>query len=335
MVNRKFFDIVLVYNEYELLKTRLKVLEPYVNTFVVFDFGQGCENLASHNVLHIKAPEHFLSEDFSLVHEAIKIIDPKKLYVEDILMFSKVFEIPDLQKLLNNLELFYAKPVLFAQKKVFWDKFKISPKLHFSAFAFTFSHYLHNKNIQESFQTLRSPIPINQLSVECGWQLNGFQNKYDFAQSLKFWHKLEIDETSLQEIHSNLIDFENNLLIEQEQNIPQEFCQFQTFEEVRDSRIIEITTDENAFITSETTALLIQNNNIQTNRNIVHKFSLPTNDYYQTNSELDFSLNESSKVLKLLRCLPHDLIILHKKETLDKVTITYREFVNSIPCELF
>ena len=79
MAKFKFFDVVMVFNEYELLKTRINVLSQYVGTFVIFDFGVGCENFASNNVIHIKAHKEFLSKDFDLVYETIKIIDPKNL----------------------------------------------------------------------------------------------------------------------------------------------------------------------------------------------------------------------------------------------------------------
>jgi hypothetical protein len=120
MNKRKIFDVILVFNEYAILEERMKYLQPYVEKFVILDFGTGCKNYSSSEVIHFKATKEILSKDFDLVYEVIRIIDPKKLYVEDILMFSKVNEIPNINTLLDNLDLFYIKPIFFKQKKVFW-----------------------------------------------------------------------------------------------------------------------------------------------------------------------------------------------------------------------
>ena len=335
MAKFKFFDVVMVFNEYELLKTRINVLSQYVGTFVIFDFGVGCENFASNNVIHIKAHKEFLSKDFDLVYETIKIIDPKNFYVEDILVFSKVHEIPDFKKLMLNLNLFNKRPFLLGQKKVFWGNDKISSKQNFSVFTFTYSHYLHNKNIQDDFSLLRNPVPVNHLTLDCGWQLHGFQEKNEYAKSLEFWYDLKFDNYKLNELHSAQLDLDGNLLIEEEQDLPQEFNEFVSHQNLREGKEFLITLDRTLFETSEGAALLIEKNTITTNLGVVHNFTLPTNNFYDTNSELDFSKNESLKVLKKLGCLGHDSILLQKEKTLEKVTLTYREFVDSIPSELF
>ena len=335
MAKFKIFDVVMVFNEYELLKTRINVLRPYVGTFVIFDFGVGCENFASNNVIHIKAHKEFLSKDFDLVYETIKIIDAKNLYVEDILIFSKVHEIPDFETLLLNLDLFNKRPFLLGQKKVFWENNKTSGKKSFSVFAFTYSHYLHNKNIQDNFSVLRNPIPVNHLTLDCGWQLHGFQEKNEYAKSLEFWYDLKFDDNKLNELHSALLDLDGNLLIEEMQDLPQEFNKFVSHQNIREGKEYLITLDRSLFEISKSAALLIEKNIITTNLGIVHDFTLPISDFYETNSELEFSKNESLKVLKKLGCLGHDTILIQKEKTLEQVKLTYREFVESIPSEFF
>ena len=106
MVNRKFFDTILVFNEYEHLEERIKLLENKVDKFIIFDFGDGCKNFSSEKIIHVKAPKFFLENNIDLIYEAIKYLDPKSLYVEDVLMFSRVNEIPDMETLLKNVDLF-------------------------------------------------------------------------------------------------------------------------------------------------------------------------------------------------------------------------------------
>jgi hypothetical protein len=317
------------------LKTRINIFNKHVDGFVVFDFGESCENLASETVIHIKAPKFFLDQDFDLIYETIKILDSKKLYVEDILIFSKVNEIPNFESLTKNLAKFSIKPVLFRQTKVFWDSNKISSKQHFSSFALTYSQYLHNKNVHETFIKMRSPIPVNQLTIDCGWQLNGFQNKAEYCKSLEFWNQIELNEGTLIDLHSNRMDLEGNLLMEQKQNIPTEFNNFETVQKVREPKLLQITTDSNVHKNSSVTSLLVQEGVIKTNCGITHQFIQPSQIFYEKNHKLDYSKNETLKVLKNLGCLFHDNITLYNEKTLDKVTLTYQEFVKNIPCELF
>jgi len=336
MNKRKIFDVILVFNEYTILEERMKYLQPYVEKFVILDFGTGCKNYSSSEVIHFKATKEILSKDFDLVYEVIRIIDPKKLYVEDILMFSKVNEIPNINSLLGNLDLFYIKPIFFKQKKVFWESNLISPKSSFSAFAFTYSHYLLNKNLYDTFLVLKTPIPVNQSTIDCGWQLNGFQSKPELRASFEFWNEKEITEKELLELHSALLDFDKNLLVEFEDEIPNHFLDYQTHERLREAKKINLTLDSNFFRKSEELTLLIEGSRIISNNGHEFEFTLPLVEYYEDqNTSLGYSKNQTLKVLKHLNCLPHDIIICHKKETLDKVRLTYREFVETIPSELF
>ena len=313
MSNRKIFDVIMVFNEYELLKTRINVFTKYVDSFVIFDFGDGCENFASENVVHVKSPKFFLEQDFDLIYETIKILDSKKLYVEDILIFSKANEVPDFESLTKNLEKFSIKPVLFRQTKVFWDFNKISSKKHFSSFALTYSQYLHDRNVYESFFELKAPIPVNRLTIDCGWQLNGFQKKVEYFKSLEFWNELEVNEKNLIDIHSNRTDFDGNLLIEQKQNLPIEFSNFETFQSVREPKFIQITTDFEAHKNSSTTSLLIQEGIITTSEGVIHQFTQPSQIFYEINHRLDYSKNETMRVLKKMGILSHDIITLYNE----------------------
>ncbi len=336
MNKRKIFDVILVFNEYSILEERMKYLQPYVEKFVILDFGTGCKNYSSSKVIHFKATKEILSKDFDLVYEVIRIIDPKKLYVEDILMFSKVNEIPNINSLLNNLDLFYIKPIFFKQKKVFWKSNLISPKSSFSAFAFTYSHYLLNKNLYDTFLVLKTPIPVNQSTIDCGWQLNGFQSKAELRASFEFWNEKEITEKELLELHSALLDFDKNSLVEIEDEIPNNFLEYQTHENLREAKTISLTLDLDFFQKSKELTLLIEESRIISNKGHEFEFTLPSEEYYEDqNTSLSYSKNQTLKVLKYLNCLPHDFIMCHKKETLDKVRLTYREFVETIPSELF
>jgi len=81
---------------------------------------------------------------------------------------------------------------------------------------------------------------------------------------------------------------------------------------------------------------LIEGSRIISNNGHEFEFTLPLVEYYEDqNTSLGYSKNQTLKVLKHLNCLPHDIIICHKKQTLDKVRLTYREFVETIPSELF
>jgi len=336
MSKSKIFDVILVFNEYDLLEERIKLFEPNIEKFVILDFGSGCKNYSCKNIVHIKTSKDFLAEDFDLLYEVIRIIDSNNLYVEDILMVSKVNEIPDINVVLNNIDLIQIKPIVFQQKKVFWESDYVSQKFHFSSFAFTYSQYLFNKNLYNSFTIFRTPIPINYSTLECGWQLNGFQNKSDLKKSYEFWNEKEITENQLRQLHSGLLDFENNLLIEIDNEIPKQFLNFQTKEKLRESKTISLTLEPNLFQEDENMILLIEENKIISNNGLEFNFTLPVVEFYEgQNTSMAYAKNQTIKILKHLNCLPHDIIVCHKKETLDKVTLTYQEFLQNVPSELF
>ena len=336
MVNRKFFDTILVFNEYELLEERIKLLENKVDKFIIFDFGDGCKNFSSEKIIHVKAPKFFLENNIDLIYETIKYLDPKSLYVEDVLMFSRVNEIPDMATLIENVDLFDIMPILFKQKKVFWESNKLSNKYHYRAFALMYTHFIKTKNLYDSFLSLKTPIPVNRLTLDCGWELNGYQKKDDNVTSLEFWQGKKIDLKNFIRLHKEQKDFDNNPLITEKSGLPKVFVKHQTQETPREAKKIILTEDINLFENSSESILLIEKGKIRSNENFDYNFVIPSTQYYDS---VDFgeaySKNETLKVLSLLGFLPHDIITYYKKETLDKVSITYREFVESIPSELF
>jgi hypothetical protein len=336
MVNRKFFDTILVFNEYELLEERIKLLENKVDKFIIFDFGDGCKNFSSEKIIHVKAPKFFLENNIDLIYEAIKYLDPKSLYVEDVLMFSRVNEIPDMETLFKNVDLFDIMPIVFKQKKVFWESNKLSNKYHYRAFALMYTHFIKTKNLYDSLLSLKTPIPVNRLTLDCGWELNGYQKKDDNVASLEFWQGKKIDLKNFIRLHKEQKDFDNNPLITEKSGLPKVFVKHQTQEKARKAKKIILTEDINLFENSSESILLVEKGKIRSNENFNYNFVIPSTQYYDS---VDFgeaySKNETLKVLSLLGFLPHDIITYYKKETLDKVSITYREFVESIPSELF
>ncbi len=97
-----------------------------------------------------------------------------------------------------------------------------------------------------------------------------------------------------------------------------------------------MTEDINLFENSSEPILLVEKGKIRSKENFDYDFVIPSTQYYDSvDFDASYSKNETLKVLSLLGFLPHDIITYYKKETLDKVSITYREFLKSIPSELF
>ena len=251
-------------------------------------------------------------------------------------MFSRVNEIPDMATLIENVDLFDIMPILFKQKKVFWESNKLSNKYHYRAFALMYTHFIKTKNLYDSFLSLKTPIPVNRLTLDCGWELNGYQKKDDNVASLEFWQGKKIDLKNFIRLHKEQKDFDNNPLITEKSGLPKVFVKHQTQEKARKAKKIILTEDINLFENSSESILLVEKGKIRSNENFDYNFVIPSTQYYDS---VDFgeaySKNETLKVLSLLGFLPHDIITYYKKETLDKVSITYREFVESIPSELF
>ena len=336
MGKKQIFDIVLVFNEYDLLQERFELLENYVDKFIVFDFGSGCKNFSTDNIIHIKSPKFYLDKDFNLAYEALKQLEQKNLYVEDVLRFSKANELPDMEVFINNLHLLNYKPVVCQQKKVFWVGNMMSKKIHFGTFAIKYSDFIRNQKVYNSMLNLMSPVFVNHETLSCGWQFNGFQSAGDFEESQNFWGKANQSSEIYDELFLGLKDFDGNLLIEKSSNIPENLFKLQRQLTLREPKKFHLTTDERVFHENDDLTLLISQGKIISNQHFEHFFEIPTLNYYGVDDFVNsYSKNEVLKVLQKLGALKHDIITYQKKETLDKVSLTYQEFQNFVPSELF
>ncbi len=334
MAKKKIFDVVFVFNEYDLIQERINLFKNEVEKFVIYDFGDGCKNLSNDKVIHIKTPLSFLNDDFDLIYETIKILDRNKIYVEDILLFSKAHEIPNFEVIKSESETLDKLPVFFRQKKVFWNTNFVSPKINVSAFALKYSHYLSEKKLCYEMFHPKEPLTINYITLDCGWQFNGFQNKSDLQKSIKFWYGKEFTEIELENLHQNLLDFDYNQLVTANVDASIDFGKFSTKTKVRELKKILITTDNISFNSYQGEAVLIEKNRIITNNSITYDFVIPSIEYYQDEDfELSYSKNEVFAVLKKLNLFQEDVITIQKKETLEEVNFTYQEFLNVIPSD--
>lgn len=336
MGKKQIFDIVFVFNEYNLLEERFKLLGNYVDKFIVYDFGTGCRNFSSENIIHIKSPGFFLDPDFELAQQIVRLLDPKKLYVEDVFMFSKANELPDMEVFINNLHLLNIKPIVCNQKKVFWFSDMISRKKHFGTFALKFSDVLRMPKIYNHMFELVHPVFVNYETIECGWQLNGFQSIDDFQHSVNFWKKLNDEHVECYKSFLELKDFNNELLLKHNPNLPELFSEHQQEKIVREPKTILLTIDEEVFSQSNELALLVSKGKIISNNNFEHTFQIPSINYYAVDDfEISYSKNETLQALNKLGTFEDDIITYTKKETLDEVSVTYQEFSKVIPCEVF
>ena len=146
----------------------------------------------------------------------------------------------------------------------------------------------------------------------------------------------KIDSKTLIRLHKEQKDFDDNPLIIEKSELPKVFVKHQTQEKPRKAKKIILTEDINLFENSSEPILLVEKGKIRSKENFDYDFVIPSTQYYDSvDFDASYSKNETLKVLSLLGFLPHDIITYYKKETLDKVSITYREFLKSIPSELF
>lgn len=336
MSKKQIFDIVLVFNEYDLLEERFKLLENYIDKFVVYDFGTGCKNFSSEKIIHIKSPSFFLESDFELAQQIVRLLDYKNLYVEDVFMFSKANEVPDMEVFINNLHLLNIKPMVCNQKKVFWLSDMVSRKKHFGTFALKFSDVLRMPKIYNHMFELTHPVFVNYETIECGWQLNGFQSFKDLQDSVDFWNKPTEEYVNCYESFLELKDFNDELLLNQNTNVPEPFLKYQQEKIVGKPKTIHLTSDEAVFSNSNELTLLVSKGKIISNNNFEHTFQIPSINYYSVDDfEISYSKNETLRALDKLGTLEHDIITYTKKETLDEVSVTYQEFLKVIPSEVF
>jgi len=85
-------DCFRLKNELDILDIRLAILEPYVDHFVVYDTGSNESKLKDKEKVTRVSSSDFFMNDLSLIHSHVEI------NVTDVIVYSKINEIPNLAK---------------------------------------------------------------------------------------------------------------------------------------------------------------------------------------------------------------------------------------------
>ena len=226
-MKKKIIDCFLFNDEIDMLNFRIHELYEHVDFFLIlesnvtfdghdkkyfFDENHFTKFIDKIIYLKLKITENISSKEiFELYLKSLKSkILTLNLDFEDIIFHSDIDEIPDFRKLNEIIDLLKINPVVLIQKNFFWNKFYISPVNHYGTIAFTFSHFLCQKNIFEKFK-LNKQFSASNEYVECGWHFSNFFPSDECFRKIKTLFGLYYID-SFYENEKNIQNLRENLL---------------------------------------------------------------------------------------------------------------------------
>lgn len=342
-VKPKFNEVIFFYNELDLLKRRLKFGENEVNHFFVVNLGPINLKLEEENVTIISKivdVEDFFS--YEKYESFIKTLISEKISIEDLIIFSKVFEIPDYKKIISNYSLCKDRPLVMKHHQLFWNHLYTSDSPYYGTKIITMGYFLRQPQIIFEMENLNYPIFLNYEVIDGGYSIQGFDELDKYLESFIYWNKIKTDKS---EVLSKLIHTKNNL---------KEFWLKKHRKKIYKKKSIDL---PKIFRFSKNTLnpspkkVLIKNSNQFVNENdfdfivipneqtieiqtqLNYKISFPVVEIYESKTDFkkEFIQNELLFVLKNLELQDYDEIYVTKKTDDLPSVFTYKKFKSLIP----
>jgi len=228
-MEKKIIDCFLFNDEIEMLNFRLNELTEYVDYFLILESNKSFDGLDKKyffdenkdnfekfkdKIIHLKlfisdvsSPKEILNFYHKNLSEKIKNLD---LQFEDIIFYSDVDEIPDLNKLNEIINLLTTNPVVLIQENFFWNKSYVSSIKHCGTYVFSFSHFLCRKYIFEGHKFGKNGASSNEY-INCGWHFSNFFSLDECFIKIKTLFGLSYND-SFYENKDNIENLRQNLL---------------------------------------------------------------------------------------------------------------------------
>lgn len=186
----KFVDVVHFKENFDLLKYRLEVLNPWVDLFVILNFSDD-ETSSKFNKLNFwknKTKIITISQTqntfpFDKVTEEIQKLD---LNFEDVVCFSNLGEIPDFSKFHEFIEKMSYEPLILRHLEYVLNPRIISEEKIFGTICFKFFQILLDQSLLSKMESIKGVLlnPYNYIS-DNGIKLTLFQNEIENFEKIK------------------------------------------------------------------------------------------------------------------------------------------------------
>lgn len=344
MKKNKVVDLVLFYNESEILNKRIQYLSEIVDLTIIINYGNTVIQNYGENVIEIKVESDFSLKDKTIFNNIIEVFGDKFFKYSDNFIFSKVFEIPDITNITDELSKIDSFPNFIFHKKLMWNQNKKAIVDYPGVVLFKYSELQVNPKILDYFD--RCKINLNNMTItgSSGWDIQTFQDDKKLHEGIEFYGNPSVSLNLLKWYKESGYNFmfpshriENNY----ELDLPNSFKTLQQETTYRNPINIFITNDFDMVNDSQDDIkIFVTDSNIQTTDFIVHNPKTPTRVLYGDKNykdfKLDYKLNELLFLLKNLNLIDEDEIhIKIKSESLDSdFKRNYGEFRKSIPSEM-
>lgn len=328
----RVFDVIFFYNELDLLNRRIDYLTPYVTKFIVLDFGH--TGLYSHRDDTLVYKMNFRKGPFfrnNFFEYLFFLFDFEEFLFDDIFLFSKVNEIPNLSELENELSQNIFDPITLRHQTFGWHPNLKSNETHIGVRIIRYTNYLQNKLISKQLFN-KNPLLHNSETIYNGYHLFGFNELSQFIESQKFW---------LEDDFPYHLDFN---LLKSQHNIFDEEGQIKHVEETDFSSLPSLFHDLSFFEMSDELYdleidLTVQENQIKyifNGRESFEPINYPKKVLYSDKPYEQFLQDfRKNEILRILSNLPYTKIdnVLIKKTT-ETVVFKISELMESVPSEL-
>lgn len=345
-IQPKLNEVIFYFNETELLKKRLEYSCSFVENVFIVNFGDKMLNLNDIKVVELcgfKNIENFF--DFDNVQSFIRTLINRKIRVEDILIFSNIYDIPDFHSLKNKIPRLSSKPFVLVHQQYFWNHKYVSESHHFGSKIILMSHLMQRPNFFFEMEQIDFPVFKGEEIFQCGFRLNGFEDLDTFTDSFIFWNDLKSEKSyvinKLLKVKNNLTEFWNKKnpkkIYQKKTNIPKIF-KFSKNKVTNTPKKILIQTNVSESVKSEYDLnIRISPSEIEVLGIKKYFLNVPKINWYENEENFSnfFVKNETLRILKDLQIQDFDFVYIEKKIDESPSIYTYKKFKSSIPSSLF
>jgi len=344
----KIYDIIFLYNEHNLLKKRIEYLSDAVEGFLILNFGPIVPQLSNPKIKVIQVQENFFNfftyDNVDLLKKELLTYGVK---FTDIVLFSKVNEIPNREDLCTFSTHLKSGPIILKQKNYFWNQNYKSATIHMGSCVMLLTHLAQDYKILHKLWEVEFPYFIGNTTLYSGWNLNGFfDDKDTFTESFQYWNQLR---TSFSHIKAKLSQSKRMLKEFWIKKNPKKvfFVEKTELPKIFHSKTkIEISRYEKILIKLENTITSYSQYDeifeiglgvINHVNNKTYKVIIPKNPWYQQDLDfqIDYTKNEILRVLNELHYNDFDEIYIIKKTDENPSVYKLEEFKKLIPSECF
>lgn len=342
MINKKrIFDIVLSYNDSEILNARYEYLKDTVDYFIFIKFDK-CDFIENENITAIYFDDYYYNFNEPDFRKIIDFLNENfDFNPDDIFLFSKSFEIPkkdDLETCISELSIF---PVFLDQVSFMWDTNFYSKISSIGGFIFRYSHFLTIKKLYEFMSSTSRNPTFTKTIIKCGWNLSTFCSLNDFIKNSLFWNNLGASNYEIIDSYSTNYDFRGNKNFKNESiEIPKVFESLTHSPVLRENLKIIISDDIDNF-NDENYKILISDDQKEIGDFITYNIKYPSNILYGEKPyhqfKEDFKKNETLRILSTFKLLDLDEIIIKikSKQGCSDFKCFYQELLKGVPSEMF